>query len=140
MSSFDNIQRKQITMVAFLLFIALSLILSKFELFYYRASDVIIALDSLFFIFYSYTDAKKFPTLPKICYAIITALFFVNLLTSVRVCSLKFNNSDKSASEIDVILANDYSNYITQYTQPFIIFAIIILFILVVKLKRSPNE
>ena len=128
-------------MVAFMVFIVLSFILSKnFEGFYYRASDVIIALDSLFFIFYSYTDAKKFPKLPKICYAIIASLFFVNLFSSVRICSLKFSHSEKSASEIDVILANDYSNYITQYTQPFIIFAVIILFILVAKLKLPKDD
>lgn len=140
MNYFDNMKRKQITMISFLIFIMISKILSNYELFYYRASDVIIALDSLFFIIYAFTDAKKWPLYPKLAYGIISSLMFVNLFSAVRICSLKYYNTDKSASEIDVILANDYSNYITQYTQPFIIFAVIILFILVVKLKRNQYE
>jgi len=140
MTHFDNIQRKQITMVAFMLFIGLSYILSMFELFYYRVSDVLISLDSLFFILYSYTDVKKFPIIPKLAYGILSSLFLLNLFSSIRICSIKYNNLDKSALEIDVILANDYSNYITQYSHPLIIFAIIIFAILVVKLKRPQDE
>lgn len=140
MKYFDNIGRKEVIVMLLLGYYLFGRLLSNYELFYYQASEVLYSLEALFFAFYIYPDAKKFKSVPKLCYAIITSLFVLNLLTSVRICSLKYYNSDKSASEIDEILAKDYSNYITEYTQPFIIFAIVILIILVLKLKPSPDE
>ena len=140
MKYFDNIQRKEVIIMLLLFYYVIGRWLSNYELFYYRASEILYSLEALFFAFYVYSDVKKFKLVPKICYGIVVYLFFANLVSAVRICSLKYSNTDKSASEIDVILANDYSNYITQYTQPFIIFAIIILFILVAKLKRPQDD
>lgn len=140
MKYFDNIQRKEVIIMLLLFYYVIGRWMSNYELFYYRSSEILYSLEALFFAFYVYSDVKKFKLVPKVCYGIVVSLFFANLVSAVRICSIKYSNTDKSASEIDVILANDYSNYITQYTQPFIIFAVIILFILVAKLKRPRND
>ena len=140
MKYFDNIQRKEIIVIILLFYYFTGRILSNYELFYYNVSEVLYSLEALFFALYVYPDAKKFKTIPKICYGIIVSLFFLDLMTSFRVCSIKYYNSDKTALEIDTIIANDYSNYITQYTHPFIIFAVIIIFISAYKTKLIKND
>lgn len=140
MKYFGNIQKKELIIAFLPIFYILGWTLSFTEIFYYRVSEVLFSLEALFFIFYVYQDVKKFSIYPKICYATILSACVLDTFSALRICSIKFRNPTLKAYEIDVIIANDYANYITQYSRPFIIFTAIIFFILVLKLKRSKDE
>jgi len=140
MKQFDNIPRKELIIALLPVFYILGWTLSFQELFYYRVSEVLFSLEALFFVLYVYQDVKKFSIYPKICYATILSACILDVFSAFRICSIKFSNPNKTAYDIDVILANDYTNYITQYSKPFIIFTVIILVILVLKFKRPKDE
>lgn len=115
-------------------------VLSNYELFYYQASEVLYSLEALFFAFYCWTDVNKFKWFYKACYAGILSLFFINFFSAINICSLKFHNSEKTAVEIDEILATNYINYITELSKPFLIFGIVVGVIYFTKIKNNKDE
>lgn len=130
-------RNKEIIVCSMLSFYFLLFLISSKE-FFYRVSDVCIALETLFYMIYIYQDVKTFRPLAKACYAGIFSLVSINVITAFPIMFIKFYNQDKSAEEIDNIIMLSRSKYLNDYSLPFI--AVSVVLVCTLLYKRLNND
>lgn len=134
----DKISQKELVFQILMAFVVLNNVLSRYDNeFYYGAFEILRSLEALFFCVYASFDYKKFKIVPKLCYAIYVSLCLFDFLSGIRISSIIFNNPGKTAHEIDMLVANDYSAYLFQYSHPVVMFLGLLFCIQIIKSKRN---
>lgn len=95
--------------------------------FYWWISDVCIMVETFLFMGYILCDISRFGSLAKSVFVSVVVLVSVNLLFSANIMFIKIRNRQYPAEHIERIISEQHSNYIAEYSIPFIIFMVLIL-------------
>lgn len=132
-----ELKGKKELLVAFIFVIDYLCLLIANQDFYWWVSDVVKMFETLLFLAYILGDFDRFKTLPKIIFVSIFTLFTINFILSFNIMFIKLSNRNYCTEHIENIISSQYENYISDYSNVFVIFMVIIIPLIWIKLQKK---